>query len=61
MKKIKPEYQQVLWLIYFEEFNHKEVAKIMSKTVHGIDTLVYRARKSLRSELEKEGFTYEKL
>lgn len=61
MKKLKNEYQQVLWLVYFEEFNHREVAHIMKKTVHSIDTLVYRARKSLKSELEKEGFTYENL
>lgn len=59
LKQLKPEYQQVLWLIYFEDFSHQEVAKIMRKTVHGIDTLVYRARKSLKSQLEKEGFVYE--
>ena len=33
----------------------------MKKTVHGIETLVYRARKSLKSQLEMEGFVYEKL
>lgn len=61
LKKLKPEYHQVLWLIYFENFSNKEAAKIMGKSVHNIETLVYRARKSLKSQLETEGFTYEKL
>ena len=29
LKKLKPEYHQVLWLIYFENFSNKEAAKIM--------------------------------
>ena len=33
----------------------------MGKSVHNIETLVYRVRKSLKSQLETEGFTYEKL
>lgn len=61
LKKLKPEYHQVLWLIYFENFSNKEAAKIMGKSVHNIETLVYRVRKSLKSQLETEGFTYEKL
>lgn len=61
MRQLKPEYRQILWLIYFEEFSHKEAAKIMKKSVHNIETLVYRARRALRSELDKEGFVYENL
>ena len=59
--KLKPEYRQVLWLIYFEGFSSREAARIMGKSVHGTETLVYRARLSLKSELEKEGFIYENL
>ena len=59
IKKLKPEYRQVLWLTYFEDFSNKETAKLMKKSVHNIETLVYRARKTLKTELEKEGFTYE--
>ncbi len=59
LKKLKPEYHQVLWLIYFENFGNKEAAKVMKKSVHGIETLVYRARMSLKSQLEMEGFVYE--
>ena len=61
LRKLKPEYQQVLWLIYFEELSNKETAGIMKKSVHNIETLAYRARKSLKSQLEMEGFDYEKL
>ena len=61
MHKLKPEYRQVLWLIYFDEFSCKEAAKIMRKSVHSIETLAYRARLSLKSELYKEGFIYENL
>ena len=61
LRKLKPEYRQILWLIYFEDFSNKEAAAVMKKSVHNIETLVYRARKSLRSQLEMEGFIYEKL
>ncbi len=61
LRKLKPEYRQILWLIYFEDFSNKEAACVMKKSVHNIETLVYRARRSLRSQLEMEGFVYEKL
>ena len=61
MEKLKPDYQQVLWLTYFEELSNKETADVMKKSVHGIETLVYRARNALKKQLEKEGFTYENI
>jgi len=61
MRKLSSEHQQVLWLIYFEELSSTEAAKIMKKSVRSIESLLYRARKSLRSQLEMEGFDYEKL
>ena len=61
LRQLKPEYRQILWLIYFEDFSNKEAAVVMKKSVHNIETLVYRARKSLKSQLEMEGFVYEKL
>lgn len=59
MRKLKWEYQQVLWLIYFEDFSHKEVAKIMKKSVHNVETLAYRARRALKTKLLEEGYDYE--
>lgn len=61
MEKLKPEYRQVLWLTYFDDLSNKEAAAVMRKSVHGIETLVYRARKALKIQLEKEGFEYENL
>lgn len=61
MKKLKSEYRQVLWLVYFEEFSYKEIARIMGKTVHNVNTLAYRARQALKTKLFEEGFVYEEL
>lgn len=61
MKKLKVEYRQVLWLVYFEGFSQKETARIMGKTVHNVETLAYRARQALKKKLLEEGFVYENL
>ena len=58
MRKLPQKYQQVLWLIYFEGFSNKEAAKIMKKSLRSLESILYRARKSLRSQLETEGFEY---
>lgn len=59
MAQLPTAYRQVLWLTYFEGFDHRQTAAVMGKTVHGIDTLVYRARNALKQNLIKEGFEYE--
>lgn len=61
MSRLSTSYRQVLWLTYFEGFSAKEVSSIMGKSVHNVETLLYRARKSLKAELNKEGFVYEGL
>ena len=61
LSKLKLEYRQVLWLTYFEGLSNKEAAIVMKKSVHNIETLVYRARNALKSQLEMEGFIDEKL
>ena len=61
LDKLKPEYRQVLWLIYFEQFSCREASVIMKRSVHAVETLSYRARQALKSELEKEGLRYEDL
>lgn len=61
MSKLKAEYRQVLWLVYFEGFSNKEAAAVLGKSVHNTETLIYRARRSLKSQLEMEGFEYEKI
>ena len=61
MSNLRPEYCQVLWLCFFEEFSNEEAAQIMGKSKRQIENLVYRAKQSLKSLLDKEGFQYEKL
>ena len=61
MRELKSEYFQVLYLVYFEEFTNEEIAKIMKRNKRQIENLIYRAKSTLKSELEKEGFEYEKL
>ena len=58
MRKLPHKHQQVLWLIYFEGFSNKEAAMIMKKSLRSVESILYRARKSLRSQLETEGFEY---
>ena len=59
LHRLKLEYRQVLYLIYFEEFSNAEAALIMKKSSRQIETLLYNAKKALRSELERSGFDYE--
>lgn len=61
LSRLAPDYRQVLWLVYFEDFSNKEVAIALKKSDRQVKNLLYRAKKSLKSELEKEGFTYENL
>lgn len=59
LQRLSPDYRQVLYLVFFENFNNTETAKIMHKTKRQVENLLYRAKQSLKSELEKEGFEYE--
>ena len=61
MQKLNSDYRQVLYLVYFEGFDTSQTAKIMHKTNRQITYLLYRAKKSLKSELERGGFSYEEL
>ena len=61
MQQLNPEYRQVLYLVYIEEFDHKEVGEIMKKSRRQITNLIYRAKNSLKDRLSKEGYYYEEL
>ena len=61
MGRLKSEYRQVLWLLYFEEFSCREAAAVMKRSVHSVETLAYRARRALKIQLEQEGYTDENL
>ena len=59
LHRLKPDYRQVLYLSYFEGFSNAEAAAIMRKTTRQIESLLYNAKKALRTELERGGFVYE--
>lgn len=61
LQKLNGDYRQVLYLTVFEELTNEEAARVMKKNKRQIENLVYRAKKALKAELEKEGFVYEEL
>lgn len=56
VSSLKKEYAQVLYLVYFEELTNAEAAHIMGKSQKQLSDLIYRAKNSLRSELERRGY-----
>ena len=59
--RLKAEHGQVLWLVYFDGLSLKEAARVLGRSVHATESLIYRARLSMKTELEKEGITNEEL
>lgn len=61
LAQLPDEYRHVLWLSFFEDFSNQEIAAVMRKNERQVRNLLYRAKQSLKSILEKEGFVYEDL
>ncbi len=61
LSEIKADYSQVLYLKFFEDLSNEQIAVVMKKSKRQIENLIYQAKLSLKSELEKEGFSYEEL
>ena len=61
VSELNPDYSQVLYLVYFEDFSNPEAAEIMKKSKRQIEKLLYNAKQALKKKLEKEGFVYEDL
>lgn len=59
MEKLKAEYREALYLVYFENMSYRNAALVMKKSEQQVTNLVHRGKKSLKAILEKEGFTYE--
>lgn len=59
MARLKAEYSAVLYLTFFEGLSPEDTAAVMKKSRKQTANLLYRAKGSLRSALEKEGFVYE--
>lgn len=61
LSAVHTEYREVLQLVYFEDLSCNEAAAVMRKSRKQTENLLYRGKKALRSQLEKEGFSYEDL
>ena len=61
MQNIPAEYRRVLHLKFFEGFSNGEIAIILGKSVAQVNALMHRAKQTLKSELDREGFEYEGL
>ena len=59
--RLKDSHREVLWLVYFEELSVKEAAGVLGKSPHAAESLIHRARLSMKAELEKESITHEDL
>lgn len=59
LSKLSVDYRTVLWLVFFEGLSNKEAAIVLGKNDRQVRNLLYRAKRSLKSRLEEEGFAYE--
>ncbi|MBQ9764809.1 MAG: RNA polymerase sigma factor [Lachnospiraceae bacterium] len=59
MKTMNKDYSMVLYLLYFENMSYEEAGRVMKKSKKQIANLTTRAKQTLRTALEKEGFEYE--
>ena len=59
LSKLSVDYRTVLWLVFLEGRSNKEAAIVLRKNDRQVRNLLYRAKRSLKSKLEEEGFVYE--
>ena len=53
MRKLKPIYREVIYLLYFEGMSYKDASIVLRKTQKQISNIAYRAMKSLKNHLER--------
>ncbi len=54
VNELRDDYKTIIYLIEYYDFSYDEASKIMGKNLGQIKILVYRARKKLKTMLEKE-------
>ncbi len=52
LERIHPDYRQALWLLYFEELSHEEIARVTGKSKKQVYNCVTRGKAALRALLE---------
>ena len=58
LDSLQAEYRQVLWLYFFEDMAYGDIAKIMKKTLPGVDHLMRRAKAELKEEMIRRGLDH---
>lgn len=59
MRELPPQYRDVLRLVYIEGFTQEETRTILGKSRKQLYNLLERAKRSLKTILEKEGISHE--
>lgn len=59
MSRLTANQREMIWLVYFEDMSISQAASIIHKTQRQGNSILFRARQSLKAILEKEGFEYE--
>lgn len=54
MNKLSDLHREILFMEYFSEMNHKEIAVALDLSPNNVRVIAHRARKELKSMLEKE-------
>lgn len=54
MRQLRPEYRNVIYLYYYEEYSIKEIAAILKKSSNTVSSWLTRAKKQLREVLQDE-------
>ena len=60
LNSLKADYKTAIHLVFFEDMSNEEAAAVMRKNKKQVENLLYRAKLSLRTILEKEkGYNHE--
>ncbi|MBQ8922394.1 MAG: RNA polymerase sigma factor [Oscillospiraceae bacterium] len=54
MQRLRPEYRNVIYLYYYEEYSVKEIASILRRSSNTVSSWLTRARKQLKEVMQDE-------
>lgn len=54
MQKLRPEYRNVIYLYYYEEYSIREIAAILRKSPNTVSSWLTRAKKQMREVMQNE-------
>ncbi|MGD8813864.1 MAG: sigma-70 family RNA polymerase sigma factor [Anaerolineales bacterium] len=55
IRRLKPQYQQILTLRFINELSHEEAAQVMERSIGSVRVLQHRALKALQDQLGQSG------